>query len=102
MGRHAMLYAAAAVGVLVTVALVMLNGCGGSSATPAAQHPPPSGSPSVVVGATVTCTGDFFSDSTIPAVCHSATVTNCPNVSDLSLTYRSEERRVGKERRSRW
>jgi hypothetical protein len=87
MGRHAMLYAAAAVGVLVTVALVMLNGCGGSSATPAAQQPPPSGSPSVVVGATVTCTGDFFSDSTIPAVCHSATVTNCPNVSDLSLTY---------------
>jgi hypothetical protein len=87
MRRHAMLYAAAAVGVLVTVALVMLNGCGGSSATPAAQQPPPSGSPSVVVGATVTCTSDFFSDSTIPAVCHSATVTNCPNVSDLSLTY---------------
>ena len=87
MRRHAMLYATAAVGVLVTVALVMLNGCGGSSATPAAQQPPPSGSPSVVVGAVVQCTADFYSNSAIPAVCHSATVTNCPNVSDLSLTY---------------
>jgi hypothetical protein len=41
----------------------------------------------VVVGATVACTGDFFSDATIPAVCQSATVTNCPSVSDLGFTY---------------
>ena len=86
LGRNRMFRAGLAVGIVVTIGLGMLNGCGGSSSTFTSQ-PPPSGNPSVVVGATVTCTSDFFSDSTIKAVCHSATVTNCPNVSDLSFTY---------------
>jgi hypothetical protein len=83
-----MLYAAGAAIVLMTIALVILNGCGGgsSSSTPALP-PPPSGSPSVVVGAVVPCTADFYSNSAVPAVCQTATVTNCPNVSDLGFTY---------------
>jgi hypothetical protein len=81
-----MLRAGLAVGVVVAIGLAMLNGCGGSSATPAPPPPPPGGT-SVVVGSVVPCSSDFFSDTTIPAVCHSASVANCPNVSDLSLTY---------------
>lgn len=86
--RYGMLYAAGAAIVLMTIALVILNGCGGgsSSSTPALP-PPPSGSPSVVVGAVVPCTADFYSNSAVPAVCQTATVTNCPNVSDLGFTY---------------
>jgi hypothetical protein len=87
-GRNRLLRAGLAVGVVVTVGLAILNGCGGSSSTTITSPPPPPQSgPSVVVGATVTCTSDFFSDSTTPAVCQSATVTNCPNVSDLNFTY---------------
>ena len=86
MNRRLVLYLAAAVCALVTVALMMLNGCGGSSSSTPAPPPPP-GNPSVVVGSVVNCSADFFSDSTTHAVCHSATVTNCPSVSDLSLTY---------------
>ncbi|MFZ0419237.1 MAG: hypothetical protein WAM04_14150 [Candidatus Sulfotelmatobacter sp.] len=83
-----MLRAGLAVGVVVTIGLAILNGCGGSSSTTFISPPPPPPSgPSVVVGATVTCSGHFFSDSTTPAVCQSATVTNCPNVSDLSFIY---------------
>jgi len=86
--RNGLLGAGLAAGVVVAIGLAILNGCGGSSpATLSAQLPPPTGNPSVVVGAVVTCSGDFFSDSTTPAVCHSATVTNCPSVSDLSFTY---------------
>jgi hypothetical protein len=85
-----MLRAGLAAGVVVAIGFAILNGCGGSSSTTVTSPPPPpppSGTPSVVVGSTVTCSGDFFSDSTIKAVCQSATVTNCPNVSDLSFTY---------------
>jgi len=86
--RHAVVNAAVAVLALVTIASLILNGCGGSSAAPPAPPPPPPpGNPSVVVGAVVPCSGDFFSDTTTPAVCQSATVTNCPNVSDLGFTY---------------
>jgi hypothetical protein len=88
MNRHVVLYLATAVFALVTVAVMMLNGCGGGSSSTPAPPPPPTGNPSVVVGSVVTCdTSHFFSDTTIPAVCHSASVTNCPSVSDLSLTY---------------
>ncbi|MFZ0773046.1 MAG: hypothetical protein WCA49_22470 [Candidatus Sulfotelmatobacter sp.] len=81
--RHAMLYAALACGVLVTVALAMLNGCGGTSQT--VEGPPPSG-PSVVVGAAIDCsTTDFYSNST--TVCYSANVAGCPNASNLNFTY---------------
>lgn len=86
-GRNRLLRAGLAVGVVVTIGLAILNGCGGSSSTTITSPPPPQSGPSVVVGATVTCSGDFFSDSTTPAVCQSATVTNCPNVSDLNFTY---------------
>ncbi|MFZ0317609.1 MAG: hypothetical protein WAL56_00660 [Candidatus Sulfotelmatobacter sp.] len=83
-----MLRAGLAVGVVVAIGLAILNGCGGGSpAMLSTQLPPPAGNPSVVVGEVVTCTSDFYSNSTTPAVCQSATVTNCPNVSDLSFTY---------------
>jgi hypothetical protein len=49
--------------------------------------PPPSGSPSVVVGAGVNCTADFYSNGAIPAVCPSANLANCPNASNLNFTY---------------
>jgi hypothetical protein len=84
--RHAMLYAVVACGVLVGVALAMLNGCGGGSSTTLVSPPPPSG-PSVVVGAVVPCTADFYSNGTTPAVCYSANVAGCPNASNLNFTY---------------
>jgi hypothetical protein len=84
--RHTMVCAAVAVLALVMVALLILNGCGGSSAATPAPPPPP-GNPGVAVGAVIPCSSDFYSSSTIPAVCHSATVTNCAGVSDLGFTY---------------
>jgi hypothetical protein len=86
--RYAGLHAVMAVVFLLTVALVMvLNGCGGSSSSSANLQTPPPGNPSVVTGAVIPCSADFYSNSAIPAVCQAATVTNCPNVSDLNFTY---------------
>jgi len=76
--------------VLIAVALVgMLNGCGGSN-SPAAlisTPPPPPPGPSVVTGAVVTCSSDFYSNSTTPAVCYSANLAGCPNAANLNFTY---------------
>jgi len=74
-----------AVFVLITIALaMMLNGCGGSSST---SSPPPPTTPTVVTGAVTPCNSDFYSNSTIPAVCYSANLAGCPNASNLNFTY---------------
>jgi hypothetical protein len=65
---------------------MMLNGCGGSS-KPATVPAPPITTPTVVTGAVIPCSSDFFSDSTIQAVCQTASVENCPNASALGFTY---------------
>ncbi len=43
--------------------------------------------PSVVVGAQTQCNSDFYSNSTIAAVCYTANLANCPNASNLNFTY---------------
>lgn len=87
--RRKVLSIAVALAVLMGAALVMmLNGCGGSSSQPASvSTPPPVTTPSVAVGSTIACSSDFFSDTTVPAVCQSANVAGCPNVSNLNFTY---------------
>jgi len=85
--RHAVLGTVMAVSALIAVALVMmLNGCGGSS-KPATVPVTPITTPTVVAGAVVNCSPDFFSDSAIPAVCQSANLAGCPNASNLNFTY---------------
>lgn len=87
---HGMLRVVMALVALVTMALaVMLNACGGvSSSAPAVSPPaPPTTGPSVVTGAAIPCSGDFYSNSTTPAVCYSASVAGCPNASSLNFTY---------------
>jgi hypothetical protein len=75
--------------LLVCVALAMtLNACGGgSSSNPATSQPTQPGVPSVSNITGTTCTGDFYSSSTTPAVCQTATVTGCPNAANLNFTY---------------
>jgi hypothetical protein len=34
-----------------------------------------------------TCSSDFYSSSTLPAVCQTANLSNCPNASNLNFTY---------------
>jgi hypothetical protein len=43
--------------------------------------------PSVITGALTACNSDFYSNSTIPAVCYLANLANCPNASNLNFTY---------------
>lgn len=79
---------AASFTLLVTALALILNGCGGSSSSqPSISVPPPSGVPSVASVASTTCTSDFFSDTSTPAVCNTAILTGCPNASPLTFTF---------------
>lgn len=67
---------------------IIMNGCGGSaSQQPSISVPPPTGVPTVASVASTTCSTDFFSDPTNPAVCNTAIVTGCPNASPLTFTF---------------
>ena len=86
--RHAFVSRLVAFCALLVIALAMiLNGCGGSSSQPAASSPPNSGVPSVSNVAGTTCSSDFFSDATNPAVCSTALLSGCPNASSLTFTF---------------
>lgn len=87
--RRAVLSVVMAVFALVAVALAMtLNGCGGGSSPLSATQPTqPVTTPTVVVGSVTSCSSDFYSNSSIPAVCYSASVAGCPNASSLNFTY---------------
>lgn len=72
---------------------MMLDACSGSSPAASTTQPTqptqPGGSsgPSVMAGSIITCTSDFYSSSTTPAVCQTATVIGCPNAANLNVTY---------------
>jgi hypothetical protein len=75
--------------LLVCIAFaMMLNACGGgASSNGSTSHPTQPGNPSVSAGNVISCTSDFYSDATIPAVCQTATVQNCPSAANLNVTY---------------
>jgi hypothetical protein len=75
---------------LICVALAMtLNACGGGASSNAATSQPvqTGGPPSVSASSVIPCSTDFYSSSTTPAVCQTATVTGCPNAANLNFTY---------------
>lgn len=85
--RRGMFSAVVAVFFLITIALVLvLNACSSSSSQPSSPGMTYT-TPTVVPGSEIGCSGDFFSDTTTPAKCFTATLAGCPNTSQLGFTY---------------
>jgi hypothetical protein len=59
------------------------GGDSGAASFPISGNP----APSVVTEGVTGCSSNFYSNSTIPAVCYSANLANCPNASNLNFTY---------------
>jgi hypothetical protein len=80
--------AAIAFAALLGVGLVLImNGCGGSSSHTSITVPPTYTTPTFVMGSVTPCSADFFSGTTTPAVCQTATIAGCPNTSGLNFTF---------------
>jgi hypothetical protein len=80
--------AAADIGSAGSASVTVVNPApGGGDSAAAGFFINGSPAPSVVMGAVTGCNGDFYSNSTIPAVCYSANLANCPNASNLNFTY---------------
>ncbi|MGA7906118.1 MAG: hypothetical protein WCA16_01835 [Candidatus Sulfotelmatobacter sp.] len=82
---HAIVAAVVAAFALITIAsVIVLTACSHNQAAP---PPPIITTPTVVTGSVIPCPSGFYSNSTTPAVCHSANLAGCPDISNLDFTY---------------